>query len=392
MKILDVAEFYTDEGGGVKTYINQKLKAGSRLGHEIVIVAPGRFDGDEQRFGGKIIWIKGPPLIFDPRYIILWKEKRVHEIIEREKPDLIEGSSPWTGGHFAGNWKGKAVKTFIFHQDPVAAYGHTFLSGFLSFKRIDSIAKFFWTYISKLSRKFDATIVSGEWLAKRIDKFGVKNAIPVPFGIDKEFFSPKKRNLELRSKMLKELGLPESAPLLISVSRYHPEKRLGTLIEGFAKATKEKPMGLLIFGDGPFRAWVKHKASDVPHLKLMGFTDNREQLAEFMASCDYFIHGSSAETYGLVVAEGICSGLPIVAPDIGGANDLAREEHAETYKTGNSDALKEALLRISERDRGEMVSACESFAENSIFTVENHFDLLFKRYQELLDQKGSKKN
>ena len=27
MKIVDVAEFYAEQGGGVRTYINQKLKA-----------------------------------------------------------------------------------------------------------------------------------------------------------------------------------------------------------------------------------------------------------------------------------------------------------------------------------------------------------------------------
>ena len=31
MKVIDVAEFYADQGGGVKTYINQKLRAGAAL-------------------------------------------------------------------------------------------------------------------------------------------------------------------------------------------------------------------------------------------------------------------------------------------------------------------------------------------------------------------------
>ena len=44
MKIVDVCAFYSPRGGGVRTYVEQKLKIGPRLGHEIVIVAPGDED------------------------------------------------------------------------------------------------------------------------------------------------------------------------------------------------------------------------------------------------------------------------------------------------------------------------------------------------------------
>ncbi len=114
MKIIDVAEFYTDQGGGVKTYINQKLAAAERLGHEMIVIAPGRKSGEEERHGGRVIWVRGPRLPFDPRYVILWRQKEVHKILDRENPDIVEGSSAWTGGFFAGSWKGDAVKTFIY--------------------------------------------------------------------------------------------------------------------------------------------------------------------------------------------------------------------------------------------------------------------------------------
>jgi alpha-1,6-mannosyltransferase len=41
MKILDVCAFYSPQGGGVRTYIDQKIRLASQLGHEVVIVAPG---------------------------------------------------------------------------------------------------------------------------------------------------------------------------------------------------------------------------------------------------------------------------------------------------------------------------------------------------------------
>lgn len=387
MKIIDVAEFYTDQGGGVKTYINQKLKAGQKYGHEIVIVAPGKEWGEEERYGGRVIWVKGPRLPVDWRYYILWREKAVHEILDREKPDVVEGSSPWTGGWFTARWKGDAVKTFIFHQDPVAAYPHTILGAKLGFDKVDKLFGFYWRYLQRLSSHFDATIVSGEWLGDRIGNYGVQNPVPVPFGIDKDFFSPDRRDPKLRKKLLAQFDLPESAHLMIAISRHHPEKRLGTLIEGFDAASKEAPMGLIVFGDGPIRKYVDFKANKAPNVKLMGFTENRDELANILASSDYFVHGSSAETYGIVVAEAVCSGLPVIVPGRGGAEDIAKPEISETYETGNPEKLKEAILKIISRNREELIEACKKVAEHEIGTMDDHFKLLFQKYQALVDEK-----
>ncbi|MEX0845186.1 MAG: glycosyltransferase [Balneolaceae bacterium] len=387
MKIVDVAEFYTDQGGGVKTYINQKLEAGSKKGHEIVIIAPGKDWGEEERHGGRVIWVKGPRLPVDWRYNILWREKAVHKILDQEKPDVVEGSSPWTGGWFAGRWKGDAVKTFIFHQDPVAAYPHTFLGNLLGIGRVDRLFGFYWKYLEKLSRKFDATIVSGKWLANRIQKHGVHNPTPIPFGIDKGFFSPQRRDLKLRAELLSEFGLPESAHLFIAISRHHPEKRLGTIIEGISAAAKEKPIALLIYGDGPFRKYVEYKAKGVESIKIKGFTKNREKLADILASCDYFVHGSSSETYGIVVAEAVCSGLPVVVPKRGGAADIANPKFAEIFKAGDASTLKEAILKIISRDRNELVKESLIAANNNIGTMDDHFNMLFDEYKRLIDEK-----
>lgn len=389
MKIVDVAEFYSDQGGGVKTYINSKLEAGAKYGHEVVIIAPGPESGEEKRNGGKIVWVKSPPLPFDNRYYLLWRKKEVFRILDEEKPDIVEGSSPWTGGYFVAKWKGNALKTFIFHVDPVAVYPQTFLGNLMSFRKIDSFFSFFWRYLRKLSNQYDATIVSGKWLARRLEKFNLNNPVSVPFGIDKDFFSPKRRDPELRSQYLNELNLDEDASLFICVSRYHPEKRLSTIIDGFKKISQKHGAGLLIFGDGPLRKWIQQKAKDVNHLKLMGFTSNRDELANAMASSDYYVHGSSAETFGLVVAEAICSGLPIVVPKTGGAVDLSDSSYSEVYKTGDEEDLSRAMEKIIERNYSQLKAACKKAAENKIYSVDEHFQNLFACYEKLLSEKNS---
>lgn len=384
MKIVDVAEFYAERGGGVRTYINQKLEAGARAGHEIVIVAPGPEDAEEERLGGRICWVKGPPLAVDPRYYVLWREGAVHQILDRERPDVVEGSSPWSGGWFVARWPGTAVKTFIFHQDPVAVYPQTMLGHRLGTDRVDRMFGWYWAYLRRLSARFDATVVSGEWLAKKLQRFGLQRPEAVPFGIDKASFSPSLADPNVRASLLERCGVTSEADLLVTISRFHPEKRLGTLLNAFRLASATRPMGLVIYGDGPIRGWVKRHADRVPGVHLAGFVTDRDEIATALASADAMLHGSSAETYGLVVAEAICSGLPIVVPNQGGAADLADPSYAETYAPGNAVECAAAIEALLSRDRVALKEACADAARQKIGTMEDHFHQLFELYERLV--------
>jgi len=386
MKIIDVAEFYAELGGGVRTYINQKLEAGARAGHEVVVIAPGPEDGEEVRLGGRICWVKGPPLPVDPRYYVLWREEAVHRILDREAPDVVEGSSPWSGGWFVARWPGRAVKTFIFHQDPVAVYPQTFLGHHLGIDRVDQMFGWYWAYLRRLSARFDATVVSGEWLAEKLRRFDLRRPEAVPFGIDKARFSPSRRDPAVRKQMLERCGLGEEASLLMTISRFHPEKRLGTLLAGFRRASATRPMGLVIYGDGPLRGWVKRNAARVPGVHVAGFVGDRDELATSLASADAMLHGSAAETYGLVVAEAICSGLPIIVPSQGGAADLADPSYAETYEPGDVAGCSAAIEALLDRDRDALVAGCARAAQHEIGTMDDHFHQLFALYERLIEE------
>jgi len=389
MKFVDVAEFYAEEGGGVRTYIHQKLEAGARAGHEIVIVAPGPEDGEEERLGGRIVWVKGPTMPFDPRYYVLHNEKKVHQILDRERPDLVEGSSPWTGGWFAARWKGDAPRTFIFHSDPVAVYPQTFFSRAIGAKNVDRLFFWYWAYLRWLSKRYDATVVSGHWLARKLTDFGLSRPVAVPFGIDKHQFSPARADHQVRARILESCGVSPDAPLLVTISRFHPEKRLGTLFEAFDRARRDREMGLVVFGGGPLDGWVRRRAAKVPGIRLAGTTRDRDELASILASADGMLHGSAAETYGLVVAEAICSGLPVIVPNVGGAADLAGPGHAETYTPGDVAGCHGAIHRLLGRDRAALAAACAEVAATGIGTMDDHFTQLFAFYEGLVREHAS---
>ncbi len=390
MKLVDINEFYSDLGGGVRTYVHQKLDASAALGWDTTIIAPGPADRREKVRGGEIIWVQSPALPPDPRYHMFWNSAPVHQLLDEIRPDIIEGSSTWRGGWIASGWRGNAAKALIMHQDPVAVYPHTFLSPFLSERRVDQFCFWFWAYMRKLSRRYDATMVSGEWLASRLEGFGLRRPIAAPFGVDKSLFSPSNRRCDIRKDMLSACGITdETAPLFIAISRHHPEKRLGVVIDAFAKFTNSRTAGLYIIGDGPTRNWVEKKARRHQNIVIAGQINDRSDLSHHIASADYMVHGGAAETFGLVVAEALNSGLPLVTPHIGGAADLTHPTYGEAYRAGDAGALTAALHRIVARDRNELALAARA-GSRRVGTPDDHFDSLFTTYQSLAAQKGKR--
>lgn len=386
MKIVDVNEFYAERGGGVKTYVNEKLRQASEFGHELVVIAPGDRDAQESRFGGRVLWVKGPAMPLDPRYFVLYREREVHRLLEREQPDVIEGSSLFSAGWFAARYPGPGAKALVYHQDPVAVYPQTLLDRWIAPRAIDELCFPYWGYVRRLANHFDATVVAGEWLRQRLSGFGITRAEAVPFGIDRSLFSPSQRDEATRVRLLNKCGVSSDGRLLVTISRHHPEKRLGVLFQALQLAGREMDLGLVVFGDGPFRGWIEHQASQVPGVHLAGFEADRAAIASALASADAMLHGSAAETYGFVIAEAMCSGTPIVAPNRGGAFDLVDDTFAETFPPSDPRRGAEAILRLLARDREEMSRSAVKAAEERIWSPRQHFARLFELYEELCER------
>ncbi|MBK8012934.1 MAG: glycosyltransferase [Deltaproteobacteria bacterium] len=382
MKVVDVAEFYAEAGGGVRTYIDHKLRVGSRLGHEVVVLAPGPADREEARLGGRVVWIEDRPMPFDPRYHLFTRAKRVHAALTREAPDVVEGSSPYGGGWFVRSWQGRVVKSLVFHQDPVAVFGHVALDRFFSRPRIDGLCGPVWSYLRRLAAGYDTTVVAGDWLATRLGRFGVPRVAAVRFGIDAGPFLHASRDEGKRQALLAKAGVPAEGTLLVAVSRHHPEKRLPVVLEAVRRFGRERPLALLLFGDGPQRRRIERLARQVPGAVVMGNTRDRAELASALACADALVHGSGAETYGLVVSEALAAGIPAVVPDAGGAAELVPADHGEQYRAGDVASCVEALRRLLARDQVELRSRLHS-ARSTVRTLEAHFADLFSHYEAL---------
>ena len=387
MRLVDLCEYYSPRGGGVRVYIEHKLQAARRLGVETVIVAPGPGDGEEHVAGGRIVWVRSPHLPLDPRYHVFGAAAPVHRVLDRERPDILEVSSLLRAPWIAASWPGAAPRALFLHSDPLASYPETLLGRWLSERAIDRLFAFGWAYLRRLQRHFDDSVVASDWLAGRLARHGLARPSVVPLGIETDRFRPELRSTELRRSLLSACGVEdeEAGRLLLVVGRLHPEKRIGLLMQAVGRLRREHPVGLCIIGDGPLRRRVERAAHRIPGVHFKGPVRDRDMLARIMASADLLVHGCASETFGIVIGEALCAGLPVVVPDRGGAAAFARPDIAELYRAGDVTDCARAIARMLVRTTAGARAQAARFGHATMCTPTAHFTRLFEIYGRLAD-------
>ncbi len=356
MRIVDVNEFYSPTGGGVRTYVDRKMGILADLGHELIVVAPGREDRVEERpGGGRVIYLKSPGMPFDRNYGLFWDRAAIHRVLDALDPDVVECCSPWRPAWFVGDWQppgGRDVlKAFFMHNDNIAAYAQRWFAGLASHERIEQGFAWYSRYMGRFLAKFDTVVTNGPALEKRLRARGVRIDAAMPLGIERGHFSPELRDADLRRRLLRQCGLPDDGMLLLGLGRHHGEKRWPLVVDAVARAGTTLPIGLILLGTGSQSATIARRIGGSPHMRMFAPVYDRERLARIMASCDALIHGSEAEPFGLVASEAMASGLPLIVPDTGGCAEVADARASALYAARDAVSAAEAIARLHACDR-----------------------------------------
>lgn len=389
MRIVDVNEFYSPTGGGVRTYLDRKMGILADMGHELIVVAPALEDAVEDRpGGGRIHWVKSPPLVLDRNYCIFVKDEPVWALLDRLGPDIVECSSPWLPGWTVANWQGDALKVFFAHGDQIGAYPQRWLDSVATPIQVEQAFAWYTRYMNRFLAKYDAFVTNGPALAKRFRRRGMHVDASMPLGIERSWFSPDLRDERLRVAMLAQLGLPPEGHLLLGLGRHHKEKRWPLVIDAVEAAANDLPVGLMLIGDGPQRRHLETRIADSPHIKIFRPVYDRVRLSRIMASCDALIHGSDAEPFGLVASEALASGLPLVGPDEGGFAEIADPLFAETYAARDALSAAAAIRRLFAREPA-ILRAAARHAALRVRSDQDHAVELMGYYEGLLAARRS---
>lgn len=177
-----------------------------------------------------------------------------------------------------------------------------------------------------------ATIAVSDALADDIAAFGYERPTVVPNMVDETRFRPT--------------GEKPATFTFVSVGRLTAAKGFADLFEAIAKWQPDaNTVAFRIVGDGPEEAELRGmaKALDVERYLTWTGAIDPAALPEAMADAHAFVLPSHHESFGLVFAEAIACGLPVIASRCGGPESIVNALNGTLVEVGDIAGLAKAM-------------------------------------------------
>lgn len=197
-----------------------------------------------------------------------------------------------------------------------------------------------------------------------------------------------------KHRLRAELGISEQETVILYCGRFSPEKALPLLLQAYHRLRLPNTV-LILAGDGPMRESIEKYILDhqLNTVRILGFLD-RSAIGKYYAAADVFILPSHRDTWGIVVAEAMCFGLPIIVSDsVGSGVDLVTSgQNGYLFPAGDLDALTSAMKRILLLTKGERaLFGAQSSAIIQNWIGRNVADSLDRYLDAVYERKTSKK-
>jgi glycosyltransferase involved in cell wall biosynthesis len=183
-------------------------------------------------------------------------------------------------------------------------------------------------------------------------------------GVDLRRYAPGPADAQLRRRY----GLQADRPLILSVGRLSPEKRVDVLLTAAARLSLDAQVA--IAGAGPDEARLRAQAERLGltrNVRFLGFVPTAD-LPGLYRLADIFAIASEAELQSLTTMEAMATGLPVVAVDALALGELVGHGHnGFLARPGRASDFAAHLDRLSSdsRLRAEMSAA-------SLQTISSH--------------------
>ena len=157
----------------------------------------------------------------------------------------------------------------------------------------------------------------------------------------------------------------------VSVGRLIASKGWDVLIKAFQKLNYD--CRLVIAGDGPERTNIENLITNLDlndKVSLLGNV-NKKDFQNMFSTSDCFVLASRSETFGLVYAEAMMAGLPVIATRCGGPEEFVNNENGRLVDIDDIDgfgkAMEYMIENISEFDRKSISKrCCELFSSDIV--------------------------
>jgi 1,2-diacylglycerol 3-alpha-glucosyltransferase len=314
MKIAMFTNTYLPHVGGVARSVKTLEDECRKRGHQVRVIAP-EFDHAVdsadvlrvpaiQNFNGSDFSVRIP------------FPNTIRDFMEEFEPDIIHSHHPFLLGDAALReaWKS---------QIPVVFTHHTLYEQYTHYVPLDSDAlkRVAIQLATEYCNLCTHVIAPSESVAQLLGERGVTVPVsPIPTGIDTSAFSGASSSA-FRSK----LGLPSNHIIIGHVGRLAAEKNLPFLTGALRKVLDADPsVTFVVVGDGPEKQAIE-ELLPAERIITTGCLHGTE-LAEAYAAMDIFVFASQSETQGMVLAEAMAAGVPVVALDGPGVREILRND------------------------------------------------------------------
>lgn len=333
LRIVMCSESYLPRISGVAHSLAALTAALRERGHRVVVAAP-RYPGfrDEDPDVVRFPSLRPP---HEPEFpLALPLAPAPWGRLLDSAPDLVHTHAPFLMGAVGARLARRTRRPLVFtHHTLYDEYVH--YAPFVSRRvTVPAVRR----YVTAFANRCAAVIAPSRAVADRLRNQGVTGRIEtIPTGtIDPALFAALDPGW-----VRGEYGLPAGIPLIITASRLAKEKSVGMVLEAFAQVASHRPASLLVVGGGPEEEALRARASVLgleDRIRFAGLLPHRRAL-ECLAAGDLFLYASQTETQGLVVAEAMAAGLPVVAVAASGISEAVVDGVTGALVPADADAL-----------------------------------------------------
>lgn len=324
-RIALVSPYDVDVPGGVQSHVRHLAEALGDAGDDVTIVAPGTRSRGAIAAVGRSVGIpfnaSVAPISLDPR-----AARRVRRLLDDLDPDVVHVHEPAVPvvSLAAASWgRAPTVATFHAWSDTARAYRG---AGVVLRRLVAGLD-------ARIAVSHAAAAYHAEALRIPVGRFAV-----IPNGVEVGRFAAAR-------------PFPSMVrPNLVFVGRLEPRKGLEDLVRAFVLLKVDHPdLRLYVVGDGPER----DRCQELLPLRLrsdvvfLGRVDDDEVPRVFASASLFVAPARGGESFGIVLAEAMAAGAPVVASDLPGYRSVATDDvNARLVPPADPSALAGALAGL----------------------------------------------
>ncbi|UNC93629.1 glycosyltransferase [Candidatus Contubernalis alkaliaceticus] len=194
-------------------------------------------------------------------------------------------------------------------------------------------------------KKAHASIAVSPFLAEKMKQFRLPDPVVVPNLVNETLFKPP--------KTFPDKG--ETPFRFLTVCAMVPEKGIYELLEAISiMVGKGSPdtqvVQFRLLGEGPEKHSARHRAQSLGISSYIKWLDSpsREEVRREFQQCDAFVLPSHYETFGVVYAEAMACGKPVIATRCGGPESMVNQQNGMLVEVKNVTQLSSALKQMYE--------------------------------------------